>query len=96
MAIELSPALEARIHRRIESGAFSSAEEVISRALDLLHDDEDWLLNSSPEIQEQIQEGWEQTRRGEGLDAEAVKAEMQRYIMEWKQQQNLARTDGDD
>ena len=34
MTVELKPEIEALIQKRIESGAFSSAEEVIERALE--------------------------------------------------------------
>ncbi len=36
MTVELRPEIEALIQKRIQSGAFSSAEEVIERALEFL------------------------------------------------------------
>lgn len=45
------------IQKRLQSGAFSSAEEVIERPLELLSAEEDWLAENREEIETQIQEG---------------------------------------
>jgi Arc/MetJ-type ribon-helix-helix transcriptional regulator len=36
MTVELKPEIEALIQKRLQTGAFSSAEEVIERALEFL------------------------------------------------------------
>ena len=90
MVVELSPQQEALIRPRIESGAFSNAEEVIARALDYLNAEEDWLLANKTLIQEQIQEGWDEAERGELMDAEDVKAEMERFTTEWSRRNTPA------
>jgi antitoxin ParD1/3/4 len=90
MTVELKPEIEALIRKRIESGAFSSAEEVIERALECFSIEEDWLTDNRDEIATQIQEGWDEAQRGELTDGEIVRAEMQQFKEDWKKQHRLA------
>jgi antitoxin ParD1/3/4 len=86
MTVELKPEIEALIQKRLQSGAFSSAEEVIERALEFLSAEEDWLADNREEIAAQIQEGWDEAQRGELIDGERVRAEMQQFKEDWKKQ----------
>ena len=86
MTLELKPELEALIQKRLQSGAFSSAEEVIERALEFLSTEEDWLADNRDRITCQIQEGWEEAQRGELTDAESVRAEMHQFKQDWEKQ----------
>ena len=90
MTVELRPEIEALIQKRIESGAFSSAEEVIERALEFLSTQEDWLADHRDQIAARIQEGWDEAQRGELTDAEIVRAEMQQFKENWKKQRRPA------
>jgi len=90
MTVELSPEVEALIQRRLASGAFSSAEEVIERALESLAAEEDWLAENRDLVASQIQEGWDEAQRGELTSAEDVRAEMQRFKDDWKKQRQPA------
>jgi antitoxin ParD1/3/4 len=85
MTVELKPEIEALIQKRLQSGAFSSAEEVIEHALEFLSSEEDWLMDHRDEIASQIQAGWDEAQRGELTDGETVRAEMQRFKEDWKQ-----------
>jgi putative addiction module CopG family antidote len=87
MTVELKPETEALIQKRLQSGAFSSAEEVIERALEFLSAEEDWLADNRYQIAAQIQEGWDEAQRGEWTGGENVRAEMQRFKEDWKQRQ---------
>lgn len=90
MTLELKPEIEALIQKRLQSGAFSTAEEVIERALEYLSAEEDWLADNRDQIAAQIQEGWEEAQRGELTDGENVRAEMQRFKEDWKKQHRSA------
>ena len=90
MTVELKPEIEALIQKQLQTGAFSSAEEVIERALEFLSADEDWLADKPDEIAAQIQEGWDEAQRGELTDADDVRAEMQQFKEDWKKQRRLA------
>ena len=86
MTLELKPEIEALILRRLQSGAFSSAEEVIERALEFLSAEEDWLVANRDQVAAQIQEGWDEAQRGELTDAEDVRSEMRQFKEDWKKQ----------
>ena len=88
MTVELRPEIEAVIQKRLQSGAFSSAEEVIERALEFLNAEEDWLADSHAAISAQIQEGWDEAQRGELTDGENVRLEMQQFKEDWKQRRS--------
>ena len=87
MTVELTPAIEALIQKRLQSGTFSSAEEVIERALEFLDAEEDWLTDNLDAIAIQIQEGWDEAERGELTDGDAVRAEMRQFKDDWKKRQ---------
>lgn len=88
--MELKPEVEALILKRLQSGAFSSAEEVIERALEFLSAEEDWLADNRNEIAVQIQEGWDQAQKGELIDGENVRTEMRQFKDDWKKQRRSA------
>ena len=90
MTVELKPEIEAQIQKRLQSGAFSSVEEVIERALEFLSAQEDWLTDNRVDIASQIQEGWEEAQMGELTDGEKVRAEMQQFKEDWKKQHRPA------
>jgi putative addiction module CopG family antidote len=88
MTVELKPSVEALVERRIRSGAYSSPEEVIERALEVLDAEEERLKGD--EIGPAIQEGWDEAQRGELTDAEVVRAEMGQSKRDWeKRRQSL-------
>jgi Arc/MetJ-type ribon-helix-helix transcriptional regulator len=86
MTLELSPEIEALIQRRLQSGAFSTAEEVIERALEFFSAEEDWLAANRESISARIQEGWEEVQAGELTDEEGVRSEMRQFKEDWKRQ----------
>jgi antitoxin ParD1/3/4 len=90
MTVELKPEIEALIQKQLQSGVFSSAEEVIERALEFLSAEEDWLADKRDEIATQIQEGWDEAQRGELTDAENVRSEMRQFKEDWKRQRRPA------
>ncbi len=78
MNIELSDAICARIQELVESGTFSSADQVVDTALSFLHPrdnyDEfnDLDENEITEIRERAQRGAAQADRGETIPADIV------------------------
>jgi antitoxin ParD1/3/4 len=90
MTVELKPEIEALIQKRLQTGAFSSAEEVIERALEFLSVEEEWLADNRSEIARQIEEGWDEAQRGELTDGETVRTEMQQFKENWKSQRRPA------
>jgi Arc/MetJ-type ribon-helix-helix transcriptional regulator len=88
MTVELKPSVEALVERRIRSGAYSSPEEVIERALEVLDAEEEWLKGD--EVGPAIQEGWDEAQRGELTDAEVVRAEMGQFKRDWEKRRQTA------
>jgi Arc/MetJ-type ribon-helix-helix transcriptional regulator len=82
MTLELKPEIEALIQRRLASGALSSAEEVIERALEFLTAEEAWLAENRDMIASRIQEGSDEAQRGELTNDEDVRV--------WKKQRQPA------
>ncbi len=89
MIVELKPETEALIQKRLASGAFARAEEVIERALELLNQ-QDWLAENRDQIAAEIQEGWYEAQRGELIQADQVRANMQKRKQDWAKQQRRA------
>ncbi|MBZ5608485.1 MAG: hypothetical protein LAP38_09520 [Acidobacteriia bacterium] len=66
MNINLTPEDKKLIEKRLQSGTFAGAEEVIHRALESLEAEEDWLQENRAAISSNIERGLAQPERGEG------------------------------
>ena len=67
MAIQLKPEQEHRIAEAIRSGAYQSPEDVIDRALEVLHERDEWLMANRQTVGAKIHQGMEELNRGEGI-----------------------------
>ena len=74
MAVELTPKLEERIRKQVESGEYASVDELLDQALDVLEDRRSEILDLLEERHRQIRSG-----EAEPLDGEQV---MQRLLDE--------------
>jgi Arc/MetJ-type ribon-helix-helix transcriptional regulator len=83
MAIQLKLEQENRISEALRSGAYSSADDVIDRALDVLHEQDKWLLANRQAIDSKIRKGLENLDHGEGIPAHELDA----YLARLKAQQ---------
>lgn len=65
MNVSLTPELEAFVHRKVESGMYNSASEVIRESLRLLEERE-WIKERRlEEIRREVKKGLDQIRKGE-------------------------------
>jgi len=87
MAITLRPEHERLVTQAIERGAYESADEVIGRALELLHSEDDWLHGQQAVIHEKIERAFGQFDRGEFFSAEESRADMDKRKTAWLAQQ---------
>jgi Arc/MetJ-type ribon-helix-helix transcriptional regulator len=78
MAIQLNPGQENRVAEALRSGAYSSSEDVIDRALEVLHERDEWLVANRESIDEKIRAGIAELDRGEGIAEEEIDASLQR------------------
>ena len=70
MNIRLKPELETLIQRDVARGPYRSADEFVERAVEMLHEQEEWLVENRTEIAAQIEHGFAQAERGELVDGE--------------------------
>lgn len=78
MTITLLPEQERLVSDALRSGSYRSAEEVIQRALEMLHAQEQWLLENRAAIDAKIRRGIEQLDRGEGIPEEELDSHLAR------------------
>jgi antitoxin ParD1/3/4 len=84
MNVSLTPELEKLVARKVQSGLYQSASEVIREGLRLL-DDQDRLRELRlGEVRKKIQTGLNQLDRGEGIPGEQVHDEMKRKSADFR------------
>jgi antitoxin ParD1/3/4 len=78
MSIQLNPQQEQRIEEALRSGAYRSPDDVIDRALDVLHGQDEWLIANREAIKAKIQKGIEELERGDGIPENDLEAYLER------------------
>jgi antitoxin ParD1/3/4 len=84
MPITLQPEHERRVAEALRSGAYRDPDEVIERALQLLHDRDEWLAQNRTKINE----GYAAAERGELIDPDGVRAQMEERKRAWQSQKS--------
>jgi antitoxin ParD1/3/4 len=79
MTITLQPEHERLVAEALRSGAYQSSEEVIKQALELLCDRDAWLAASRTKIAD----GYAAAQRGELIDSDQVRAQMEQKKRRW-------------
>ena len=74
MAFTLHPATEQRIQRELDRGVYSNPDELLTHALDLVAEREDWLLRNKEAINERLDESFAAAERGESHSPEEAQA----------------------
>jgi putative addiction module CopG family antidote len=72
MTIHLKPELEAMIQSDLERGLYRSADDLVERAIQMLHAQEQWFADDRDEIDAMIEHGFAQAERGELIDGDEV------------------------
>jgi Arc/MetJ-type ribon-helix-helix transcriptional regulator len=78
MTIKLKPQQEHRIVEALRSGIYQSEEEVINRALEVLHEQDEWLIENRQAIHAKIRKGLKELERGEGIPEDKIDAYLER------------------
>jgi antitoxin ParD1/3/4 len=86
MPITLQPEHERLVTEALRSGAYHSSDEVIERALELLHRRDAWLA----ENRAKIDDGYAAAQRGELIDGDKVRARMAEKKRAWLAEQHKA------
>ena len=87
MAITLRPEHERLIAEAVQTGAYANSDEVIERALELLHSEDEWLHGNREEIEDKIEGAFAQFERGEFFSPEESRADMERRKTAWLAEQ---------
>ncbi len=82
MAIELKPEQEQRIVEAIRSGAYQNPEDVIDRALEVLHEQDAWLRANRQANDAKIRRGIQELDQGKGIPEDELDAQLERLKAE--------------
>jgi len=83
MTITLRPEQERLIAEAIQTGAYENADEVIHRALQMLHSEDEWLHSHAKEISAKIERAFQQFEDGEFFSATESRDDMERRKAAW-------------
>ena len=72
MNVNLTPELERLVQKKVKTGRYNSASEVVREALRLLEERDHIMALRREELRKKIAEGLDSLRRGEGVDGEEV------------------------
>ena len=78
MTLELSPQQENRVAEALRLGGYQSPDDVIDRALEVLHEQDVWLRENQQAIDAKIRRGMEELERGEGIPEDELDPHLQR------------------
>jgi antitoxin ParD1/3/4 len=76
MNVNLTPQLEKLVQRRVKTGRYNSASEVVREALRLLEDQDKVRTAQLSALRRRIDEGLNSLDRGEGADGEQVMSKL--------------------
>ena len=87
MNVSLTPELEKLVHRKVETGRYTSASEVIREGLRLLDERDEMRELRKDEIRKQIAAGMASLRAGKGTEGEDFLATMDAELADLEKRQ---------
>jgi putative addiction module CopG family antidote len=90
MTVNLNPEQERRLTEMVRSGAYESAEQVLDRALEMLHAQEEWLAKNRDEIATAIEAGIADAESGKLIDSDEVRSRMAARKQAWMADNRVA------
>ena len=84
MQLNVPPDLETLIKKRLSSGGYTDAEDVLRRALEAQDAEESWTDKERQAISAHIEEGYLQAERGELIDGAQARREIQEMKDDWR------------
>src|SRR6266852_7538032 len=84
MQLNLPPDLDTLINKRLSSGAYTNAEDVLRRALEAQDAEESWTDEERRALASHIEEGYLQAERGELIDGVQARREIQTMKDNWR------------
>jgi Arc/MetJ-type ribon-helix-helix transcriptional regulator len=83
MQLNVPSDLEALINKRLSSGAYTSPEDVLRRALEAQDAEESWTDDERRAFSTHIEEGYLQAERGELVDGTQARRDIQEMKQNW-------------
>ena len=74
MNVSLTPELEALVHRKVDTGRYASASEVVREALRLMEARDQAQTRQKDDIRHKVAAGMASLRAGKGVDGDAFLA----------------------
>jgi Arc/MetJ-type ribon-helix-helix transcriptional regulator len=84
MQLNVPPDLETLINKRLLSGGYTNAEEVLRHALEAQDAEESWTDEERRALSAHIEEGYLQAESGELIDGEQARREIQEMKNDWR------------
>jgi Arc/MetJ-type ribon-helix-helix transcriptional regulator len=84
MQLNVPPDLETLINKRLSSGGYANADEVLRRALEAQDAEEGWTDEERRALSAHIEEGYLQAERGELIDGAQARREIQTLKNDWR------------
>ena len=91
MQLNVPPDLEALIKKRLSSGAYSNAEDVLRRALEAQDAEESWTDEERRALLAHIEEGYQQAERGQLIEGAQARRDIQVMKGNWRQEHSPKR-----
>jgi Arc/MetJ-type ribon-helix-helix transcriptional regulator len=85
MQLNVPPDLETLINKRLSTGSYTNAEDVLRRALEAQDAEETWTDEERRAVSAHIEEGYLQAERGELIDGAQARQEIQAMKDDWRQ-----------
>jgi Arc/MetJ-type ribon-helix-helix transcriptional regulator len=82
--LNVPPDLETLINKRLSSGGYESVEDVLRRALEAQDAEESWTNEERRTLSALIEEGYQRAERGELIDGEQARREIQAMKDDWR------------
>ena len=84
MLLNVPPDLETLINKRLSSGGYMDAEDVLRRALEAQDAEESWTDEERRALSAHIEEGYQQAERGELIDGAQARREIHAMKDDWR------------
>jgi Arc/MetJ-type ribon-helix-helix transcriptional regulator len=84
MQLTIPPELETLINKRLSSGGYINAEDVLRHALESQDAEESWTDEERRALSTHIEEGYLQAERGELIDGAQAHREIQAMKDDWR------------
>lgn len=91
MQLNLPDDLERLINKRISTGAYTNAEDVLRRALEAQDAEESWTDEERRALSAHIEEGYQQAEHGDLVDGAQARREIQAMKEKWREGRSPAR-----